>query len=709
MRFLFFTILIFISSIVLAQAPQGFTYQGVATNNEGIEISNQDISIRVSILAETASGNSVYLETHLTTTDAFGLFNVVIGSGQTESDFSTIDWGSSAHFLKIELDINGGSEYIHIGTQQMMSVPYALYAENTSLDSTSLANILNSDYNLSPNTDDELTQSAMDNNDLDYDIENSDFVTNVVSEIPQSLDNKEIVLFSTKKSIFLTDTVGSFLSKIYSVTEDLIFCLTSNNAGDTLYFLQSPYQNNPSSIMMLTINNLNTTVIGTIPYSYNDIKAFKFKDGAFFINSNTDIYKLQNNSLELLGNVENYAIAAYSNLSFTNAWWNSGLFNITDYEYSENYYVYDLEFDDSLNLWIYADDDGARIEKHNGISKSLVYHSGNLFERSQNSGGSGYAKMFNLKYNNGKIYFNMDKTLFSINEDGSNIKIINSSDDENAINGIVILTFNYENNNNVIIENQFDISQFINSTSKKVFFSTFKSIYLTDSAGTSINKIYSVDNDFIYCLTSNDLGDTLYFLQSPSNFSACAIMMLTCDNLNISKIGTIPTEGNYLKTFKYKNGAFYYVHYDKNLIKLQNSTVELLSVSPEDINAVAINSSFIHSYKMSGEDYITGYNYQTDATIIDLDFDDSSNLFIYEYYDGPIIKKHDGTNVSVVYDSDVNLGNGANVLSSLKHHNGKIYFNWGKTLFSLDENGSDFRIINSSKDEFYINGIVITE
>ena len=77
-------------TFLLAQAPQGFTYQGVATNNEGIEISNQDISIRASVLVEIASGNTVYLETHLTTTDAFGLFNIVIGSGQTESDFSTI-------------------------------------------------------------------------------------------------------------------------------------------------------------------------------------------------------------------------------------------------------------------------------------------------------------------------------------------------------------------------------------------------------------------------------------------------------------------------------------------------------------------------------------------------------------------------------------------------------------------------------------------
>ena len=90
-------------TFLLAQAPQGFTYQGVATNNEGIELSNQEIAIRASVLGEASNGNLIYQETHLTITDAFGLFNIVIGSGQTENDFSTIDWGSSAHFLKIDL------------------------------------------------------------------------------------------------------------------------------------------------------------------------------------------------------------------------------------------------------------------------------------------------------------------------------------------------------------------------------------------------------------------------------------------------------------------------------------------------------------------------------------------------------------------------------------------------------------------------------
>ena len=235
MRFLFFKILIFVSSIVLAQAPHGFTYQGVAINNEGIEISNQDISIRASVLVETVSGNTVYLETHLTTTDAFGLFNIVIGSGQTESDFSTIDWGSSAHFLKVELDVNGGNEYIHIGTQQMMSVPYALYAESINMDSVS--NYLTNDSSFMANIGS--SENLVESSDFEILTHNNDFNNNITTQIPQALDGKKVIIYSTDKTIYLTDSVGSFLSVLYSVESNTIGNLTSNADGDTLYFLQS--------------------------------------------------------------------------------------------------------------------------------------------------------------------------------------------------------------------------------------------------------------------------------------------------------------------------------------------------------------------------------------------------------------------------------------------------------------------------------------
>jgi len=147
------TILSMLPLLIMAQAPQGFTYQAVATDNNGFELQNQTISIQASILSSSATGTAVWQETHNTTTDTFGLFNVVIGEGTSTNNgssatFQEIDWGAASHFMKVEIDVNGGTNYVHVGTSQMMSVPYALYAENTELDSntiaTMIANILSS-------------------------------------------------------------------------------------------------------------------------------------------------------------------------------------------------------------------------------------------------------------------------------------------------------------------------------------------------------------------------------------------------------------------------------------------------------------------------------------------------------------------------------------------------------------------------------------
>jgi hypothetical protein len=134
--------------LIMAQAPQGFTYQGVATDNNGFELQNQNIAIKASILSATATGTTVWQETHTTTTDTFGLFNVTIGEGTStnggsSATFQEIDWGAASHFMKVEIDVNGGSNYVHVGTSQMMSVPYALYAENANnINMDSISNYL---------------------------------------------------------------------------------------------------------------------------------------------------------------------------------------------------------------------------------------------------------------------------------------------------------------------------------------------------------------------------------------------------------------------------------------------------------------------------------------------------------------------------------------------------------------------------------------
>ena len=123
---------------MFAQSPQGIGYQGVATDANGIELVNQSISIQASVLSSSATGNVEWQETHNTSTDTFGLFTLTIGQGTStgtgaQSNFSDISWGSATHFLKIEMDVNGGTNYLHMGTNQMMSVPYSLYAKNAKL------------------------------------------------------------------------------------------------------------------------------------------------------------------------------------------------------------------------------------------------------------------------------------------------------------------------------------------------------------------------------------------------------------------------------------------------------------------------------------------------------------------------------------------------------------------------------------------------
>lgn len=122
-----------------AQAPQGISYQGVATDANGAELINQNISLRMSVLSGSALGAVEWEETHNTTTDDFGLFTLQVGLGTStggglQTAFDSISWGTNTHFLKVELDASGGTAYTHIGTNQMMSVPYALYGKDEDAD-----------------------------------------------------------------------------------------------------------------------------------------------------------------------------------------------------------------------------------------------------------------------------------------------------------------------------------------------------------------------------------------------------------------------------------------------------------------------------------------------------------------------------------------------------------------------------------------------
>jgi uncharacterized protein (TIGR02145 family) len=112
-----------------AQAPQKIAYQAVARNAAGTVLPNQTVTLRFSLRNASSNGTIVYQETQTATTSNIGLFNVNIGEGTVSAGtFAGIDWSNGAKFMQVELDPQGGNAFIDMGTQQMLSVPYALYA-----------------------------------------------------------------------------------------------------------------------------------------------------------------------------------------------------------------------------------------------------------------------------------------------------------------------------------------------------------------------------------------------------------------------------------------------------------------------------------------------------------------------------------------------------------------------------------------------------
>lgn len=134
MKKILFTLnLIFIFTLTaMAQAPQAFKYQAVARDNSGNALTNQSVSFRISLLQGSSSGTVVYSESHTLTTNDYGLANLNVGAGTVISGtFSSISWGSNNYFIKVEMDPSGGNSFTLMGTTQLLSVPYALYAETT--------------------------------------------------------------------------------------------------------------------------------------------------------------------------------------------------------------------------------------------------------------------------------------------------------------------------------------------------------------------------------------------------------------------------------------------------------------------------------------------------------------------------------------------------------------------------------------------------
>jgi hypothetical protein len=142
MKKIYLLLVLLFSSVIYSQT-NGITYQAVILNPEGEHIpgynndrtplTNTQVCLRFKIYAGTTLE---YQENLTTTTDEFGMVNVVIGTGTptggTVSTFNTIVWNGSPKSLVVEVDLTGlCSTFVQISNQPFTAVPYALYSASS--------------------------------------------------------------------------------------------------------------------------------------------------------------------------------------------------------------------------------------------------------------------------------------------------------------------------------------------------------------------------------------------------------------------------------------------------------------------------------------------------------------------------------------------------------------------------------------------------
>ena len=129
---------------LVAQAPQKISYQAVVRNNDVILVSNQGVGMKISILKESETGIVVYQEIYNPNpvTNQNGLVGVEIGGGiPVQGTFGLINWADGPHFVKVEVDPTGATNYTISGTSQILSVPYSLLSKKAeTIDYTNITN-----------------------------------------------------------------------------------------------------------------------------------------------------------------------------------------------------------------------------------------------------------------------------------------------------------------------------------------------------------------------------------------------------------------------------------------------------------------------------------------------------------------------------------------------------------------------------------------
>ncbi len=291
-KVLFFAILLLLKGQAFAQAiAQGFNYQTTVRNNIGNIIPSQSVSLRFSFYSTAPSGTLVWQEDHPLSSDAFGHLNCIIGTGTATglsvlSSFDQINWATGIYFLKVSMDVSGGSAFIDLGNSQLFSVPYSLYSVKTKTTNNLRLSELN-DVDVSVVANGNLLKwngsfwiSAVDND--------SDTVLYAANSLTSSSSDSALYVWSSS----VTDTtLFAFQSDSALYSGSSLNATNSNSANfsDTALYAFS----SPPSAWLKNGNSINSSAsyLGTndaAPINFltnNTIKASIATNGSFTVNN----------------------------------------------------------------------------------------------------------------------------------------------------------------------------------------------------------------------------------------------------------------------------------------------------------------------------------------------------------------------------------------------------------------------------------------
>ena len=184
-NYLSIIILLFLGFSLNAQVPQAFNYQATVRNADGDLVVNQNVYFKFNIIQGTQTAIPTYVEEHYVPTDDLGQVSIIIGQGTPSTGvFIELDWSQGSFYLGIELDTGNG--YIAMGTTQLLSVPYALYAESSGNAETAIPN-LESVLEVDNSANNQKITNLL-NPTLDQDAATKDYVDDEINNYNQTLE-----------------------------------------------------------------------------------------------------------------------------------------------------------------------------------------------------------------------------------------------------------------------------------------------------------------------------------------------------------------------------------------------------------------------------------------------------------------------------------------------------------------------------------------